>query len=424
MNNEVSFDTIIDIVENEGKNKRVRKNDVKLTIDCVYKNREPYRNWSDSVLDTMMQVGASGGFRLNGSYKNSFNVNYVVLYSTGEDIYWQDSMDETLGQYIYYGDNQKAGCDLHDTKLGGNLVLREVFDFASSSDFEDRINIPPFFLFEKVKGGVKFSGLLVPGYDGVPQREWLTALWAKRNEGGRFQNYKATFTVLDTSEGSISSPNDATIDLRWLNDLCNGKGFESIYAPLAWKNYIKNGKFKPLLTDVQQVPRTRDEQIPFERENLKMLYSVYKYFAPNPYEFEKFAITIAKFSDSNITSLINTRSVRDGGRDGIGEYYILKDMPSKISTSFALEAKCYGLDNSVGVKETSRLISRIKQREFGIVVTTSYVSQQAYEEIIEDGHPIVIISGKDIISILNKMGVCSNNLLLKYLKREFPLNLK
>lgn len=423
MNNEISFDTIIDIVNNDGKDKRVRKDNIKLTIDCVYKNRVPYRNWSDSVLDTMMQVGSSGGFRLNGSYKNEFNVNYVVLYSTGEDIYWQDTMDEALGKYIYYGDNQKAGRDLHDTKLGGNLVLREVFDFASSMNYEDRINIPPFFLFEKTKGGVKFSGLLVPGYDGIPQREWLTALWAKRNEGGRFQNYKAIFTVLDTSEGCQNSPNDATIDLRWLDDLCNGKGLESIYAPLAWKNYILKGKFRPLLTDVQPSPRTRDEQIPLERENLKMLYSIHDYFEPNPYEFEKFAITMAKYSDSNITSLINTRSVRDGGRDGIGEYYILKDMPSKVTTSFALEAKCYGLDNSVGVKETSRLISRIKQREFGIVVTTSYVSQQAYEEIIEDGHPIAIISGKDIIAILNKIGITSNKSLINYLKEKFPIEI-
>ena len=36
--------------------------------------------------------------------------------------------------------------------------------------------------------------------------------------------------------------------------------------------------------------------------------------------------------------------------------------------------------NSVGVKELARLISRIKHREFGVLVTTSYVNEQAYRE--------------------------------------------
>ena len=34
-------------------------------------------------------------------------------------------------------------------------------------------------------------------------------------------------------------------------------------------------------------------------------------------------------------------------------------------------------------------------------MTTSYVVKQAYEEILDDGHPIVIISGKNIIDFIN-----------------------
>ena len=60
-----------------------------------------------------------------------------------------------------------------------------------------------------------------------------------------------------------------------------------------------------------------------------------------------------------------TRSRRDGGRDAIGKYRIGVDK-SNILVEFALEAKRYKLDDSVGVKETSRLISRLKHREFGI----------------------------------------------------------
>ena len=36
--------------------------------------------------------------------------------------------------------------------------------------------------------------------------------------------------------------------------------------------------------------------------------------------------------------------------------------------------------NSVGVNEHARLIGRIKHGEFGVLVTTSYVNEQAYRE--------------------------------------------
>lgn len=65
-----------------------------------------------------------------------------------------------------------------------------------------------------------------------------------------------------------------------------------------------------------------------------------------------------------------------------------------------MQAKCYGVKNPVGVKDTARLISRIKNRQFGIMVTTSYIADQAYKEVREDGHPIVFINGKNIIDYI------------------------
>ena len=103
---------------------------------------------------------------------------------------------------------------------------------------------------------------------------------------------------------------------------------------------------------------------------------------------------IVQIMDSNIISIEQTRRTRDGGRDAVGKYRVGLSSGG-IELEFALEAKRYNLSNSVGVKETSRLISRIKHRQFGIFVTTSFVGDQAYKEIIEDQQPIVIISGKD-----------------------------
>ena len=58
----------------------------------------------------------------------------------------------------------------------------------------------------------------------------------------------------------------------------------------------------------------------------------------------------------------------------------------------------------------SRLISRIRYRQFGVLMTTSYVHRQAYEEVIEDGHPILIVSACDIAQILRTNSIMSSNI--------------
>jgi hypothetical protein len=45
-----------------------------------------------------------------------------------------------------------------------------------------------------------------------------------------------------------------------------------------------------------------------------------------------------------------------------------------------------------------------RHRQFGVLVTTSYVDSQAYREIKEDQHPIVVIAASDIVGILRSHG--------------------
>jgi hypothetical protein len=74
----------------------------------------------------------------------------------------------------------------------------------------------------------------------------------------------------------------------------------------------------------------------------------------------------------------------------------------------------------LGVKETSRLISRLRYRQFGIFVTTSYVSLQAYKEIKEDGHPVLIISSGDIARLLVDNGYGTTEDVQQWLVARFP----
>ena len=113
-----------------------------------------------------------------------------------------------------------------------------------------------------------------------------------------------------------------------------------------------------------------------------------------------------RFQDFNLT-----RPWRDGGRDALG-YYVIgngskANYPLRIDC--ALEAKCYSPKNSVGVREMSRLISRIKYRQFGVMLTTSYVHKQAYEEVLQDGHPILIVSASDIARVLRHNSIMSGD---------------
>ncbi len=91
-----------------------------------------------------------------------------------------------------------------------------------------------------------------------------------------------------------------------------------------------------------------------------------------------------------------------------------------VAVEFALEAKCYAPTNSVGVRETSRLISRLRHRQFGVLVTTSYLDAQAYREIREDGHPVVILAGRDVIERLKARGLDNIAVLRKHLHDAYP----
>ena len=379
-----------------------------LLVDAVYEAGEE-KDLRGEVLSKLMHIGNVGGFRkckkvINGKKVNE--VGYVCIFSTGEELEWCDELDRTLGRFTYWGDNRKAGNPIDKTSLGGNAFLQDIFKKLFAGN---RYAIPPIFVFSKYCGrDAIFLGLAVPGDQRTRPQDSLVAVWAQ-NSAGRYQNYKAIFTILDVP----------CIDRRWLVDLEMNNGYGSKYAPTAWKKWVDTGAYKPLITDKNPVLyRRANEQIPaINSQQYEMLQTIIDYFK-NPYEFEACACKIAQMMDSNIISIDQTQRSRDGGRDAVGKYRVGLQSGG-VEIEFAVEAKRYQVGNPVGVKETSRLISRIKNRQFGIFITTSYVGSQAYKEIIEDQHPIVIVSGKDIIEILINSGITDKKQLELWLKANF-----
>ena len=52
-------------------------------------------------------------------------------------------------------------------------------------------------------------------------------------------------------------------------------------------------------------------------------------------------------------------------------------------------------------------------------MTTSYLAQQAYEELRSDRHPVVVISGSDIVAILVHAGLATPEAVKQWLIAEF-----
>lgn len=386
-----------------------------LVVDAVYEGGAKGNASDDPLSKLLPGIGNMGGFRIAG---RGGARRFVVLYTSGEDKDWPDKIDLATGRFTYYGDNKTPGHGLHATPQGGNLLLQRVFDRLHGAPAA-RAAIPPFFVFVKSptagsSRSVRFDGLAVPGYPGLSPTADLVAVW-KTTKGQRFQNYEAVFTILDVP----------VVARGWLDDLAQGRPLTA-NAPGVWVDWVKKGRYKPLISEPTTTIRSPEEQTPRSAAEVGVLGAVWRHFENSPTVFEAFAARAFQMHDGRAAIDEITRAVVDGGRDAIGRYVMgLSEDP--VEMEWALEAKCYrppieGMKPvTAGVADVARLVSRIRHRQFGVFVTTSVVARQAYMEVREDGHPIVFISGRDIARILIEKGLNTPALVRAMLEREFPV---
>lgn len=377
-----------------------------LYIDCIYKGGTVPNISSEPFHKLIPGCENSGGFRKKLREDGSGRYAYVVLYTSMEELEWPDYLDEETGIFRYYGDNREPGRELTDTKKKGNKILEDVFGLLNEKTELDEI--PPFLVFKKVGNGrdVQFLGLAAPGNPKISPDKDLVAFWRTVKEK-RFQNYEAYFTILNTGECPITR--------EWIYSLIYDHANNLQYAPKAWKKFIKEGRngILPLEAPKMFTVPSKYDQLQSDEEGNRCLSLIRDYYKDNPYGFEACATDLVSKMDGNFVDFSLTRPWRDGGRDAIGYYLISSggkaNYPLKIDC--ALEAKCYSPNNAVHVKQMSRLISRIRYRQFGILLTTSYVDNQAYKEVVEDGHPILIVTASDIAAILRNNSINTSNII-------------
>jgi hypothetical protein len=386
-----------------------------LIVDAVYEGSADNQLAGEPISKLLPGVGNMGGFRLVGRGEDK---NLIVLFSTGLDPDWPDTIDHNTGQFVYYGDNKTPGHELHDTPRNGNLTLRRLFENIHATPSRREL-IPPLLIFKSSpmltsRRAVQFKGLAVPGHPSLTATDDLVAVW-KTSDGQRFQNYKSVFTILDA----------AVVSQSWLRALIRiGRTTEN--APEAWTEWVYSGRCRPLISEPTTVIRSNEDQAPDTPIKIGIVSAIHDYFATDPFAFESFAARIFQMQDRRVTIDEITQATVDGGRDAIGRYRLgLEQDP--VYADFALEAKCYdpGLrgstPNTVGVKEVARLISRLRHRQFGVLVTTSMIARQAYKEVRQDRHPIIFISGRDIAEILIHNGFSTPEQVRLLLINEFPI---
>jgi hypothetical protein len=235
----------------------------------------------------------------------------------------------------------------------------------------------------------------------------LVAIW-KTAGGSRFQNYRATFSVLSAE----------SVGRQWIDDILSRQPL-STNAPAPWNKFVANGTYHLLAAPRSLAHRKRAQQKPATPAGMLIIEAIRQHFENRPYDFEKCAVELSRMMDQNVVDCDLTRPWRDGGRDAVG-FYRIGPASDPIRVEFALEAKCYKITSGNGVKQTSRLISRLRHRQFGIFVTTSFLHEQAYQEIREDAHPVIVVSGGDIVQLLASKGYSTVEAVRQWLRTNFP----
>jgi hypothetical protein len=218
--------------------------DADLLVDAAYEGRR-IGNAGDDPLPELLGVSNQGGFRILGTRQQP---RLIVVTTSMLDPEWPDSLDPETGLFTYYGDNKKPGRELHDTPRYGNLLLRDMFEALHT---ERRDRVPPVLLFANAGRwrDMVFKGLAVPGAVGLTSMDDLVAVW-KVTSGRRFQNYRATFTILDVP----------SLDRDWINAIRAGENWRSS-APKSWTDWVVTGRYRPLKAVRSLDVRTRDQQM-------------------------------------------------------------------------------------------------------------------------------------------------------------------
>lgn len=298
---------------------------------------------------------------------------------------WEDIVDFDTATIMYWGDAKHDKTKRYDEFRGNKRLLQ-----TWHAVLDGKLNhVPPILHFSKPKkGAVKFNGMCA-----------LTDLqitWFEQN-GEPVKNYRLELTILDID----------TVKVSWLHERAKNDDADTLNqnAPKTWKDYI-NGNINRLDVWAKSVLK-KEDQLPLTESTdsniLRQLHDL------GNVEFEAVVVELLSNLPHVKHKITRTRPTKDGGFDFSGEFSI--PYPINYKIIFLGEAKKYKRDSSIGVKHVARLVARLGRGEFGLFVTTSYYSEQAQKEILQDRYPVKLFTGLDLVKILHELRLVENGII-------------
>ncbi|MFD2568680.1 restriction endonuclease [Pseudotenacibaculum haliotis] len=322
--------------------------------------------------------------------KSDFLPAYMILVS--HDIKrignpWEDIVDFNTSLIKYWGD-AKFHPKLGYQSFRGNKRLLQIWHAILDGN---KKLIPPILHFSKPrKGVVKFNG--------VCSLTNLETTWFEQ-KGNPVKNYRCELTILDIEEVEISwlHYRARCEDLSKLNDS----------APKTWKDYIL-GRTRKLDIWSKSI-LSKENQLPPEKSKESGILLQLNQLQPT--QFEAVVVELFKNLPHVSHKIVRTRPTADGGFDFFGQFTI--PYPIKYEIDFLGEAKKFAKNNAVQPKHVSRLVARLNRGQFGIFVTTSYYTKQTQKEVLEDGYPVKLFSGIDLVNIVHELRLVDNGKIKK-----------
>ena len=327
-------------------------------------------------------IGNSGGVR-PAKYLNidTSIPAYIVLFTRNISHRWynpwEDIIDFQTATIFYWGD-AKFNKEKSYSDFQGNRKLGQLYDLI----LENELNIvPPILHFSKPKRGVvKFNGLCVLKDIDLTYFE---------DNGNPVKNYRCELDILDCEE----------VDVAWLHERveCDDISRLNKNAPKVWQDYTSGNTNK--LDFWGKDISTKEEQLPPENSSETKLLEELRELASD--EFEDVVVELLRNLPHVNHKIAKTRAVGDGGFDFYGQFSI--PHPIKYEIEFLGEVKKYARSTAVRPNHVSRLVARLNRGQFGIFVTTSYYTRQTQEEVLNDGYPVKLLCGNDLVNILKEL---------------------
>lgn len=330
----------------------------------------------------------TGGIRPR-SYIHSIGTNlpaYVVLVTAhvpGDYANpWHDIIDDRAGIIHYWGDAKHSDRDRRCEDFPGNKCLKAIYDELLVGD---RSFLPPILHFSRpTRGQVVFNGLCA--LDSI-ELTWF------EDQARPIRNYRYSLAILDTE----------FVGLEWLRSRVISTRKEDLFrgGSSVWNDYIRGRTRRRQVWRANL--RSTDEQLPKPGSSDERVLRQLTELAPKHFE----AVIVALFREMKTVehSITQTRYVNDSGFDFFGTFTM--PLPVGYAVPFRGEAKRW--KQGVGVGEVSRLVARLRRGEYGIFVTTSYYTRQAQKEVLEDGYPIKLLSGIDLIRFFRELKLIADD---------------